>query len=210
MTMKLAAAGAVCDLCHHHQPSLYCSSDSAFLCFHCDSQVHTANFLVARHIRVPICKSYHSNDDDDDDDDALSSSSSSSVCISNKTNSKTTKSADWKTREVLVSWCSRLGGCSSSVIEAARRAFKAWWVNRSRSEMECPYRVGLAASLWLGLTKDVHDMKKRIRLLKRLEEISGVSAKSIVLEQSKLLAKTMKHRHRHHLHQEEEESWAEC
>ncbi|KAK1436955.1 hypothetical protein QVD17_02739 [Tagetes erecta] len=214
-TLFCSSAGVVCDLCHHHQPSVYCGSDSAFLCLDCDHQVHTANFLVARHVRVSICKSYHSHcHDDDDDDDVLSSSSSSSSTVCS--NVKRTTSAmvgssgsdDWKTREVLVSWWSRLGGSSSSsnssrVIEVARHGFRVWWANRLEW---APYRVGLAASLWLGFTKQ--KMKRigmRRRLLKRLEEISGVPAKSIVLEQSKL-AKTMKYKHQHQY----QESWAEC
>ncbi|XP_062026293.1 B-box zinc finger protein 32-like [Rosa rugosa] len=44
----------MCELCNHHA-SLYCASDSAFLCFRCDSRVHGANFLVARHVRQPLC-----------------------------------------------------------------------------------------------------------------------------------------------------------
>ncbi|KAI3773248.1 hypothetical protein L1987_47773 [Smallanthus sonchifolius] len=167
----------VCDLCHHQQPSLYCSSDSAFLCFDCDSQVHTANFLVARHIRLPICKPC-------DDDDVLSSSSSSSSTVCKTTSAS---SSDWKTKDVLLSWSSRLGG-NSSVIEAARQAFQVWWANRSG----WPYRVGLAASLWLGLLRFTKEGDSKKRILKRLKEISGVPAKWIVVQQSKL-AKMMKH-----------------
>lgn len=47
-------AARVCELCNN-EASLYCASDSAFLCFHCDAHVHRANFLVARHPRRPIC-----------------------------------------------------------------------------------------------------------------------------------------------------------
>ncbi|KHN04205.1 Zinc finger protein CONSTANS-LIKE 1 [Glycine soja] len=43
-----------CELCHQ-LASLYCPSDSAFLCFHCDAAVHAANFLVARHLRRLLC-----------------------------------------------------------------------------------------------------------------------------------------------------------
>lgn len=43
-----------CELCNQ-KATLYCASDSAFLCFHCDSRVHGANFLVARHVRQPLC-----------------------------------------------------------------------------------------------------------------------------------------------------------
>jgi hypothetical protein len=49
--MKKARA---CELCNE-EASLYCASDAAFLCFHCDARVHQANFLVARHVRQPLC-----------------------------------------------------------------------------------------------------------------------------------------------------------
>ncbi|KAJ8555967.1 hypothetical protein K7X08_022725 [Anisodus acutangulus] len=34
---------------------MYCESDQASLCFNCDSQVHCANFLVAKHSRNLLC-----------------------------------------------------------------------------------------------------------------------------------------------------------
>lgn len=43
-----------CELCRG-EASLYCPSDDAFLCYTCDSKVHCANFLVARHVRSLIC-----------------------------------------------------------------------------------------------------------------------------------------------------------
>nr|GEU65723.1 hypothetical protein [Tanacetum cinerariifolium] len=185
----------VCDLCHKQQPCIYCSSDSAFLCFDCDLHVHSANFLVARHIRLPL---YNGEQEENDQ----SSSSSSNDCISStdgscsatKTTTKTASStsSDWKTREVLENWCSRLGISTSNKVVIAEAAFQVWWIHRSRI---WPYRVAVAASLWLGLLRFTNN--KRIRmsgLLKRLEEISGVPAKSIVIAQSKLVAtsKTMK------------------
>lgn len=42
-----------CELCNK-SASIYCPSDSAFLCETCDTKVHTANFLVARHFRLPL------------------------------------------------------------------------------------------------------------------------------------------------------------
>ncbi|XP_077238465.1 B-box zinc finger protein 32-like [Tasmannia lanceolata] len=44
----------VCELCNG-EASVYCVSDSAFLCFDCDARVHEANFLVARHVRLILC-----------------------------------------------------------------------------------------------------------------------------------------------------------
>ncbi|TKY64668.1 B-box zinc finger protein 32 [Spatholobus suberectus] len=46
--------GKACELCDQ-QASLYCLSDSAFLCSNCDVTVHGANFLVARHRRHILC-----------------------------------------------------------------------------------------------------------------------------------------------------------
>ncbi|XP_030546811.1 B-box zinc finger protein 32 [Rhodamnia argentea] len=43
-----------CELCKE-AASVYCPSDSAFLCSGCDARVHQANFLVARHVRLPLC-----------------------------------------------------------------------------------------------------------------------------------------------------------
>lgn len=34
---------------------MYCESDQASLCWDCDSRVHTANFLVAKHTRTLLC-----------------------------------------------------------------------------------------------------------------------------------------------------------
>ncbi|XP_052174492.1 B-box zinc finger protein 32 [Diospyros lotus] len=45
---------ASCELCHA-EAALYCPFDSAFLCWNCDSTVHQANFLVARHVRCTLC-----------------------------------------------------------------------------------------------------------------------------------------------------------
>ncbi|KAJ7962680.1 B-box zinc finger protein [Quillaja saponaria] len=53
----------ICELCKG-EASVYCASDSAFLCWNCDSVVHQANFLVARHIRLTLysnCKGFSGN-----------------------------------------------------------------------------------------------------------------------------------------------------
>lgn len=52
--MKEAKLTQSCELCHQ-EASLYCDSDSAFLCSTCDARVHEANFLVARHVRQTLC-----------------------------------------------------------------------------------------------------------------------------------------------------------
>ncbi|CAN6451125.1 unnamed protein product [Victoria cruziana] len=47
-----------CELCGG-EASVFCLPDTAFLCWSCDARVHEANFLVARHIRRPVCCSCH-------------------------------------------------------------------------------------------------------------------------------------------------------
>ncbi|KAK6918945.1 B-box-type zinc finger [Dillenia turbinata] len=43
-----------CELCKA-MAKMYCESDQASLCWDCDSKVHSANFLVARHTRCLLC-----------------------------------------------------------------------------------------------------------------------------------------------------------
>ncbi|MCO5611175.1 hypothetical protein L7F22_065425 [Adiantum nelumboides] len=43
-----------CELCQQ-QATVYCPWDEARLCDLCDAKVHSANFLVARHSRHPLC-----------------------------------------------------------------------------------------------------------------------------------------------------------
>ncbi|GJS47343.1 B-box-type zinc finger [Tanacetum coccineum] len=48
-----------CELCNH-AAEIYCSSDTASLCYTCDQKVHSANFLVAKHSRTLLCHKCHS------------------------------------------------------------------------------------------------------------------------------------------------------
>ncbi|KAK7341151.1 hypothetical protein VNO80_24076 [Phaseolus coccineus] len=48
-----------CALCEKRAVML-CESDQAKLCWECDEKVHGANFLVAKHSRVLLCRSCHS------------------------------------------------------------------------------------------------------------------------------------------------------
>ncbi|XP_062109937.1 B-box zinc finger protein 32-like [Humulus lupulus] len=102
-------ANQVCCLCGE-EAFLFCRADRALLCRSCDASVHSANFLVARHIRQPfcsVCKDFAGNlvsgddlrqlrsqycrscsplnvsgGDHVEDDDSSLSSSVSSVCVS--------------------------------------------------------------------------------------------------------------------------------
>ncbi|KAG9137203.1 hypothetical protein Leryth_012030 [Lithospermum erythrorhizon] len=44
----------ICELCKK-KAEMYCESDKAFLCCACDALVHSANFIVARHLRNLLC-----------------------------------------------------------------------------------------------------------------------------------------------------------
>jgi len=48
-----------CALCEK-KAALLCDSDQAKLCWNCDEKVHSANLLVARHLRVLLCRLCHS------------------------------------------------------------------------------------------------------------------------------------------------------
>ncbi|OEL29384.1 hypothetical protein BAE44_0009598 [Dichanthelium oligosanthes] len=52
---KGPAPGGACELCGA-AARVYCGADEATLCWGCDAQVHGANFLVARHARVLLCR----------------------------------------------------------------------------------------------------------------------------------------------------------
>lgn len=43
-----------CELCNS-AASMYCGSDQAVLCWDCDTKIHAANFLVAKHVRTLLC-----------------------------------------------------------------------------------------------------------------------------------------------------------
>ncbi|KAI9075607.1 hypothetical protein K1719_042407 [Acacia pycnantha] len=48
-----------CTLCGK-RARMYCESDQAKLCWDCDDKVHGANFLVAKHTRVLLCRNCQS------------------------------------------------------------------------------------------------------------------------------------------------------
>ncbi|XP_038993869.1 zinc finger protein CONSTANS-LIKE 4-like isoform X1 [Hibiscus syriacus] len=49
-------ASKLCDSCKSATATLFCSSESAFLCSNCDSKIHAANKLASRHARVLVCE----------------------------------------------------------------------------------------------------------------------------------------------------------
>ncbi|XP_047309491.1 zinc finger protein CONSTANS-like [Impatiens glandulifera] len=48
-----------CELCNSTAKVL-CESDGAALCWDCDSNIHSSNFLFAKHIRSLLCNTCHS------------------------------------------------------------------------------------------------------------------------------------------------------
>ncbi|KAK1389014.1 zinc finger protein CONSTANS-LIKE 12-like [Heracleum sosnowskyi] len=50
----------LCDYCGVVGPMVFCESDSATLCLHCDKCVHSANTLSRRHLRTLICEKCNS------------------------------------------------------------------------------------------------------------------------------------------------------
>lgn len=52
--MKKRVVMRKCELCDS-SANMYCESDEATLCWNCDAQVHSANFLVSKHSRTLLC-----------------------------------------------------------------------------------------------------------------------------------------------------------
>ncbi|GJU63365.1 zinc finger protein CONSTANS-LIKE 1-like protein [Tanacetum coccineum] len=57
--MKLLNKMKKCELCKS-TATIHCDSDRANLCWTCDANVHSANFLVAKHLRNLLCHVCHS------------------------------------------------------------------------------------------------------------------------------------------------------
>lgn len=46
----------LCSLCGKRSARMVCESDQAKLCWDCDHKVHSANFLVEKHLRILLCR----------------------------------------------------------------------------------------------------------------------------------------------------------
>ncbi|XP_073128844.1 zinc finger protein CONSTANS-LIKE 3-like [Henckelia pumila] len=53
---KWSLTAKICTSCKTSAASVFCSSDSAFLCTACDAKVHAVNKLASRHARVWLCE----------------------------------------------------------------------------------------------------------------------------------------------------------
>lgn len=142
-----------CELCKE-AASVYCPSDSAFLCRGCDARVHQANFLVARHVRNPLCSGCGSlsghrvsgagvgprrpalclscSDRPSVDAGPLSASSSSSACVSS-----TESSAVAPKKE---------GRCSSGGRKLQKTGVSSSLTDASGEGSDSPARFGGAAA----------------------------------------------------------------
>ncbi|CAN1139627.1 B-box zinc finger protein 32 [Linum perenne] len=152
----------VCELCSG-PPDLYCSSDDAFLCFRCDSTVHATNFLVARHVRLFICRnctsltgSSFSGPGSRSDSPACTSCTSSAAdsisCSSSSAHSSTCISAPH-------SLCS---GSSSIHRADHRRSEEAVELRRSGNKPINDAKIGAVVSNWcrkLGVNCDLVEAK---------------------------------------------------
>lgn len=46
----------MCDACEQNAATVFCPSDNAKLCPDCDEEMHRANKLMQRHVRVPLAE----------------------------------------------------------------------------------------------------------------------------------------------------------
>ncbi|KAF9612959.1 hypothetical protein IFM89_004662 [Coptis chinensis] len=250
-----------CELCNV-EASLYCMSDSAFLCYNCDARVHEANFLVARHVRrtiCSICKRFDGNHVSGvdfrhiqitcrscvSDSDSDISCTSSSTCISSSTsfplgatkskkinsvqkkivseNSGSGISSDIsdipvkvsnreivkkesvlevKAKGILVNWCRKLG-VATMYSSLALQVFSI----SLRKFTNLPFRVCLVSSFWLSMKLQGATAMYAFQILKRLEQISGVPAKLILLAENRL-SRVLRINRRSKL--DVKEGWDEC
>ncbi|KAG7582777.1 B-box-type zinc finger [Arabidopsis suecica] len=220
-----------CELCGS-EADLHCAADSAFLCRSCDAKFHGSNFLFARHFRRVICPNCKSLTQDFVSGPLLpwpprttccseSSSSSSSCCssldcVSSSELSSTTRGVNRaRGREnrvkakavavtvadgIFVNWCGKLGlkrDLTNAVVSYASLALSV--VERKPRATK---RVILAAAFWFGVKNTM-----KLQSLKKVEDVTGVSAGMIRAVESKMArAMTLQLRR---WRVDSEEGWAE-
>ncbi|KAL3632811.1 hypothetical protein CASFOL_025795 [Castilleja foliolosa] len=111
-----------------------------------------------------------------------------------------------KAEGIFVDWCGKLGVGADVAVEMACRGLSAC----SESWTVLPFRVCLAASMWLGLRLSGDKSVSTWQVLKRLEEISGVPAKIILAAELKLARGFRGGWRLRRRRLELEEGWAEC
>ncbi|KAL1197414.1 B-box zinc finger protein 32 [Cardamine amara subsp. amara] len=223
-----------CELCGA-KADLHCAADSAFLCHSCDAKLHATNFLFARHFRRIICPNCKSLTGDFVSGPLLawpptttccsgsssSSSSASSCCssldrVSSSELSSTTRAASRAevrpkervkavavtvTDGIFVNWCGKLGLNRDLTNAVVSYASLALTTERPRATK----RMILAAAFWFGVRNACKTTTRQS--LKKVEDVTGVSAGMIRAVESKLArAMTLQLRR---WRVDSEEGWAE-
>ncbi|KAL0414958.1 UNVERIFIED_CONTAM: hypothetical protein Slati_3327700 [Sesamum latifolium] len=228
---------STCDARVHHANFLVARHLRKSLCSNCNSftgdGISGLGFHPLPATSCPSCPPPPSAQDHLDLD-SLSSSSNSSVCISSTTkdcssgrrdcggvDSSSTATTGKKSEQqrveylkaegILGNWCRKLGvGVRGEVaVGVACRIVRAVCVDGWEWRRVLPFRVWVAASMWLGLRASG---EKSWEVLKRLEEISGVPAKIIGAAEGRLergLRGGGGGRRRRRV-EALEEGWAEC
>ncbi|KAK4427483.1 B-box zinc finger protein 32 [Sesamum alatum] len=218
---------STCDAKVHHANFLVARHLRKSLCSNCNAFTGDDGFsaLAFPPTSCPSCPPPPSADDDLDS----LSSSNSSVCISSTTTkdcgrrdsggvdssstATTGKSGTrrprvdyFKAEGIFVNWCAKLGVRDDAVVRMACRVLR---VCVDGWRLVLPFRVCLAASMWLGLRLS-RENKSVVswEVLKRLEEISGVPAKIIRAAEARLERSLRQQQQRRRV--ELEEGWAEC
>ncbi|GLJ15783.1 hypothetical protein SUGI_0260010 [Cryptomeria japonica] len=169
-----------CELCSK-ESALRCEADCANLCWECDAQVHSANFLVARHLRIVLCCRCHGQTRK-----AICGAcpqAEFSLCRACSELGDSKQNADMKVLSVLKRWYRALNLSSSSTVSLAM-----YFVEKGRLKLGNLFRqkmrVYLAAALWSAAT--VCENEGSLPCLKRVEECTGIPVKLIVLAESRL------------------------
>lgn len=218
MVAETTSSHKLCELCSA-AAAVHCPSDSAYLCFPCDAAVHSANFLVARHLRSSLCSTCGEiacgSCDRCSAESSLTESSSAgrpekeevSSAIRRKGGKKrkrkrtrTTVITNGRGDGILVNWCRRVGldgELEDSVVTTAERVFGRL--------TRAPLGVGLATSFWVGLR--VCGMATCQNLI-RVENITGVPAKVILAVEGRIGRVLITRRDESEC--DFEEGWAEC
>ncbi|KAG1364502.1 B-box zinc finger protein 32 [Cocos nucifera] len=197
-----------CELCKRGA-AVYCEADAAFLCWACDARVHSANFLVARHLRRIACAECHALDDarvlfgagsppirslcrschratGPSFSDAASSSDSSCVSTADSAVSESARRGAAVEEGVLINWSRRMGLGDQGARRCAAVATRVLCACSGKMTVTT-LRVRLAAALWFAVKRcgDGGGTCERARL-RALEACAGVPVKLIVVAESRL------------------------
>lgn len=209
-----------CELCGG-AAALYCEADAAFLCFRCDRRVHSANFLVARHLRRLTCPACLSSGDDpalvltgpgagSDPIRPLcrlccpDPSMSASSCVS------TADSDSLRPRSAAVRVFERWGEAMGvrRCADVAARAMGAACGGGMAAAL--PMRAAMAAAMWFAVRVCCDRGTCEGMLMRRLERCSGVPRRLIVFYEARIARAVGRWRRRRQAVASAEEGWGEC